>query len=48
MTFWADMLHCRGGVVYTGHTDNLERRMGQHMSGSIAGFTRTYAPATLV
>ncbi len=48
MTFWADMLHCRGGVFYTGHTDNLERRMGQHTAGSIPGFTKTYAPVTLV
>jgi predicted GIY-YIG superfamily endonuclease len=48
MNFWAYMLHCRGGVFYIGHTDNLELRLGQHESGTIAGFIRTYAPATLV
>ncbi|HEX8553999.1 MAG TPA: GIY-YIG nuclease family protein [Sphingomonas sp.] len=48
MTFWAYLLHCRGGVFYAGHTDNLEGRIAQHMSGAIPGFTRKYAPATLV
>ncbi|QNQ09924.1 GIY-YIG nuclease family protein [Sphingomonas alpina] len=48
MTFWAYMLHCRGGTFYVGHTDNLEHRINQHQSGAISGFTRTYAPATLV
>nr|WP_244624745.1 GIY-YIG nuclease family protein [Sphingomonas sp. So64.6b] len=42
------MLHCRGGIFYTGHTDNLESRIGQHQSGVIPGFTRTYVPVTLV
>jgi predicted GIY-YIG superfamily endonuclease len=48
MTFWTYMLHCRGGLFYTGHTDNLEARMGQHQSGAIPGFTRDHAPVTLV
>ena len=42
------MLHCRGGLFYVGHTDNLEGRIGQHRCGAIPGFTRTYAPVTLV
>ena len=48
MTFWCYMLHCRGGVFYVGHTDNLERRIGQHQSGAISGFTRDFAPVALV
>ena len=48
MKFWAYMLHCRGGVFYTGHTDDLERRIGTHQSGLIGGFTRRYLPVTLV
>ena len=27
--FWCYMLHCRGGYFYIGHTDDLERRIGQ-------------------
>ena len=48
MTFWAYMLHCRGGAFYTGHTDNLPRRIGEHESGMIAGFTADKLPVALV
>ena len=48
MTFWAYMLHCRGGAFYIGHTDNLEYRIGQHQSGLIAGYTPEHLPVTLV
>jgi predicted GIY-YIG superfamily endonuclease len=48
MSFWAYMLHCRGGSFYVGHTDNLEDRVAQHQSGSIRGFTRDHLPVKLV
>ncbi|RIA37224.1 putative endonuclease [Hephaestia caeni] len=48
MSFWAYILHCRGGVFYTGHTDNLDVRIGQHQDSTMPGFTRKYAPVTLV
>ncbi len=48
MPFWTYMLHCRGGVFYTGHTDDLERRVSEHTSGEIAGFTRDKLPVELV
>ncbi|MFO1256441.1 MAG: GIY-YIG nuclease family protein [Sphingomonadaceae bacterium] len=48
MTFWAYMLHCHGGTFYVGHTDDLERRVGQHKQGSIAGFTADHQPVELV
>ena len=48
MTFWAYMLHCRGGYYYTGHTDDFENRINQHVSGTIPGFTKDHAPVTLV
>ena len=44
MTFWAYMLHCRGGSFYVGHTDALERRIGDHQSGMIPGFTADHLP----
>ena len=46
--FWAYMLHCRGGVFYIGHTDDLKRRIAQHHSGSVPGFTRDRLPVELV
>lgn len=48
MTFWAYMLHCRGGYFYVGHTDDLERRLGQHRLGAIPGFTADQLPVELV
>lgn len=48
MTFWTYMLHCRGGFLYTGHTDNLDLRTAQHRSGLIAGFTADHQPVELV
>jgi predicted GIY-YIG superfamily endonuclease len=46
MSFWA--LHCNAGRFYVGHTDDLERRLGQHETGAIRGFTRNYLPVKLV
>lgn len=48
MTFWAYMLHCRGGAFYLGHTDDLERRLAQHHLGLVAGYTRERLPVALV
>jgi predicted GIY-YIG superfamily endonuclease/proteasome lid subunit RPN8/RPN11 len=48
MPFWAYMLHCRGGVFYTGHTEDLELRVAQHQTGYFPGFTSKYLPAELV
>jgi putative endonuclease len=48
VTFWAYVLHCNAGRFYAGHTDDLERRIVQHQSGEVPGFTRDYLPVTLV
>ena len=48
MAFWTYMLHCRGGAYYTGHTDDLERRLVMHQSGAVGGFTADRLPLTLV
>lgn len=48
MPFWTYMLHCRGGAFYTGHTDDLDRRVAEHESGTIPGFTRDHLPVVLV
>jgi putative endonuclease len=38
----------KGGVLYTGMTNDLERRMHEHRSESIEGFTRRYHIKRLV
>ncbi|WP_298019991.1 GIY-YIG nuclease family protein [uncultured Parasphingopyxis sp.] len=48
MTFWTYLLHCRGGFLYAGHTDDLERRVAQHESGAIPGYSRDHLPVSLV
>jgi predicted GIY-YIG superfamily endonuclease len=48
MTFWAYMLHCRGGSFYTGHTDNLENRLAMHQAGIGSEFTANRLPVQLV
>jgi putative endonuclease len=42
------MLHCRGGYLYVGHTDNLNRRMDQHERSFVPRFVGDHWPAKLV
>ena len=44
MTFWA---YCADGSYYTGHTDNLDARIGQHQTGATGGYTFKRRPITL-
>jgi len=46
--FWVYILRCADGSYYTGHSDNLERRMGQYQIGECAGYTATRLPVELV
>ena len=48
MAFWTYILLCADGLYYTGHTDDLERRFGQHQNGSIEGFTSSRLPVRLM
>jgi predicted GIY-YIG superfamily endonuclease len=48
MPFWTYMLHCHGGYFYVGHTDDIDRRIGEHKSGLISGFTANHQPVELV
>jgi predicted GIY-YIG superfamily endonuclease len=46
--FWVYILRCADGALYTGQTDDLERRIAQHQSGEFAGFTSSRRPVKLV
>jgi len=35
VSFWVYMLRCSDGSYYTGHSDDLERRIAQHVAGEI-------------
>jgi putative endonuclease len=42
------MLRCCDGTLYTGATNNLERRLATHGRGRGAAYTRARLPVTLV
>ena len=48
MAFWTYILLCADGKFYTGHTDDLETRIGQHQTGQIEGFTSSRLPVRLM
>ena len=48
MSFWAYMLHCRGGYFDIGHSEDVELRIAQHKSGTLPGFTADHLPVELV
>ena len=45
--FWVYILRCADDSYYTGHTDNLERRIGQYQAGECEGYTATRRPVVL-
>ena len=47
MTFWVYMLRCADRSYYVGHTDDLERRVAEHASGAIGGYTSVRLPVEL-
>ena len=49
MTFWVYILKCSDCSYYTGHTDNLEKRVAQHQTKSYPTcYTATRLPVELV
>ena len=48
MAFYVYILECSDGSYYTGHTDDLERRLNTHNSGELDAYTKNRRPLTLV
>ena len=48
MSFWVYILRCLDNTYYTGHTDNLEKRIMAHQTGEVQGYTSTRLPVKLV
>ena len=48
MAFWVYILRCSDESYYTGHTDNLERRIAQHQHGGFCDFTSRRRPVALM
>ena len=48
MAFFAYIVKCADGHYYTGHTDDLERRIAQHHAGGYCDFTSRRRPVTYI
>jgi tRNA/rRNA methyltransferase len=48
MSFWTYILRLSNGIYYTGHTDDLDRRIAEHQSGAIKGCTQDKRPVELM
>ncbi|WP_294157674.1 GIY-YIG nuclease family protein [uncultured Selenomonas sp.] len=48
MTAYTYIVRCADGTLYTGWTDDIEKRIAAHNSGHGAKYTRTRLPVTLV
>ena len=46
--FWVYILRCSDNSYYTGHTDDLEKRISEHINGELQGYTHTRRPVRLV
>lgn len=42
------LLRCGDGSLYTGVTNNLERRLKMHQAGKASRYTRTHSPVAMV
>jgi MoxR-like ATPase len=47
VVFWVYILRCADGSYYTGHTDNLSQRIGEHQAGICPGYTANRLPVEL-
>ena len=48
MAYWVYILRCADGTLYTGYTNNVDRRCAVHNSGRGAKYTRSRRPVTVV
>ena len=48
MAWFVYMLRCADGTLYTGMTDNVEKRLAAHQAGKGAKYTRGRGPLKLV
>jgi putative endonuclease len=44
---WVYMLRCRDGSLYTGWTNDLERRLARHSEGKASRYTASRLPVEL-
>lgn len=48
LDFYVYILRCSDGTYYTGHTDDLEKRIAEHENGSYVSYTSERLPIELM
>jgi predicted GIY-YIG superfamily endonuclease len=48
VTWYVYILRCGDGTLYTGVTNDIVRRVGEHQAGRGSRYTRAHLPVTLV
>ena len=48
MSYFVYILACSDGTLYTGYTDDLEKRLAAHNAGEGAKYTRSRRPCRLM
>lgn len=48
LDFYVYILKCSDGRYYTGHTDNLEKRIAEHQAGTYECYTSTRLPIKVI
>ena len=48
LDFYVYIVKCSDGTYYTGHTDNLEKRIAEHTNNTYECYTSNRLPVTLV
>ncbi len=47
MSYYVYILKCKNGSLYTGYTNNINRRLDEHNRGTASKYTRCRLPVTL-
>ena len=48
LDFYVYILKCNDGTYYTGHTDNLAKRIAEHQAGKYEGYTASRLPVEVI
>ncbi|GAC1691223.1 MAG: hypothetical protein PVS3B1_30230 [Ktedonobacteraceae bacterium] len=46
--YYVYVVQCADGTLYTGYTNNVERRVATHNAGKGGSYTRTHRPVSLL
>jgi putative endonuclease len=48
MAHWVYLLECSDGSIYTGSTNDLDRRLAEHQAGRGGAYTASHRPVRLL